>query len=371
MNIVAIFLLVLTIFFVTQQIAHIEIPQNNFTKVTLDRAYTIVSGTRGHISSFLDNESLPDDKRPNNLSSLQGIQIFPKDHIWNVPIDTLPVDPKSPVYIKGIGSSTHLRADFGEQGLPYNVVDNTQAKHTVIFTHPEISDQVPYPIPDNPFMELEGAPENCTDTGEDCHVLIVNRDTNYLYELFLVKKYPNATWTAFSGAVHNLSSYTLRPEGWGAADAAGLPILPGLVKYEEVNTGVINHAIRFALVNTNASHIWPAIASSSDLDTGSFPPMGQRFRLKSSFDTSGYPYQSRVILEALKKYGMILADNGMSDIAISGTPDTRWDEVDLYTLRSVKASDFEAVNVSSLMINEDSGQARIILSVPSPAPTEK
>jgi len=367
MNLVVFFLLILTIFFVIPHIDHIDLQQNSLIKITLGHANSIVTGIRGLISPLPDKEMETDDRR---LPSLQGIQIFPKDDIWNVPIDSMPVDPMSPVYIQGIGSSTHLRADFGEWGLPYNVVDNTQTMHTVTFTHPEISDQVPYPIPDHPLMELEGTPENCTDTGEDCHVLIVNRDTKYLYELFLVKRYPNGTWTAFSGAVYNLSSYKLRPEGWGAADAAGLPILPGLVKYDEVNAGAINHAIRFALVNTNASHVWPAIASSSDLNSGSFPPMGQRFRLKSSFDTSGYPYQSRVILEALKKYGMILADNGVADIAISGTPDTRWEVVDLYTLPDVKASDFEAVDVSSLMIHEDSGQARIFPLVPSPPPTK-
>jgi hypothetical protein len=248
----------------------------------------------------------------------------------------------------------------------YNVVDNTQAMHTVNFIHPEFSDQVPYPIPDNPLMEGGGTAETCVDSGEDCHVLIVNKDTNYLYELFLVKKHSDGTWTAYSGAVYNLSSYTLRPKGWGAADAAGLAMLPGLVKYDEVSEGAINHAIRFAPVNTNSSYVWPAIASASDFDNGTFPSMGQRFRLKSSFDTSGYPSQARIVLEALKKYGMIVADNGVADLAISGTLDTRWDQSDLYTLRTVKASDFEAVDVSSLMINKDSGQARIIPIVAKP-----
>jgi len=368
MNLMVFFLLVLTIFFVIPPLTLDDLQQNSLTRISLGHVNSLVTEIRSLISPIPDEATKTDEGR---LPSLQDIQIFPEDNIWNVPIDSMPVDPKSAVYLQGIGSSTHLRADFGEQGLPYNVVDNTQAKHTVIFTHPEISDQVPYPIPDRPLMELYGTPENCTDTGEDCHVLIVNRDTKYLYELFLVKRYPNGTWTAFSGAVYNLSGYTLRPEGWSAADAAGLPILPGLVKYDEVNAGEINHAIRFALVNTNASHVWPAIASSSDLSSGSFPPMGQRFRLKSSFDTSGYPYQSRVILEALKKYGVILADNGIADIAISGTPDTRWDVVDLSTLQDVKASDFEAVDDSSLMIDERSGQARKILSLPSLSPTEK
>jgi hypothetical protein len=372
MNIVAIFFLVLAIFFVIPQIAHVDMQQNNVTRITLEHATSIVSALQGFFIPLEEKELLPNDEGLNNLSSLQDIQIFPKDHIWNVPIDTLPVDARSATYINTIDSSSHLRAFFGEGGWPYNVVDNTQATHKVIFLHPEVSDQVPYPIPDNPLMEGGGSPETCTDSGEDCHVLIVNKDTKYLYELFSVKKFSNGTWTAFSGAVYNLSGYSLRPKGWGAADAAGLAMLPGLVKYDEVEEGEIDHAIRFALVNTNASYVWPAIADSSAHDNGMYPPMGQRFRLKASFDTSGYPYQARIILEALKKYGMILADNGIADIAISGTPDTRWNQGDLDSLQEVKASDFEAVDVRSLIINENSGQARIIpFVIPTPAPTDE
>jgi len=356
---IAIFLVVLIISIFFLHTAHIEIQPKSFLTVTLDKAYMIFSEIREYVAPVENMELLTDNGRLNNLSSLGDIQIFPKDHIWNVPIDTLPVDPQSAVYINSIGNSTHLRANFGEWGLPYNVVDNTQAMHMVRFIHPEVSDQVPYPIPDNPLMELEGSPETCADSGQDCHVLIVNKDTNYLYELFFAKRYPDGTWTAYSGAVYNLSGYRLRPPGWGAADAAGLAILPGLVKYDEVEAGAINHAIRFSLQKTNNSKVWPAIASTSDYIDGKNPPFGQRFRLKSSFDTSGYPYQSRIVLEALKKYGMILADNAVADIPIYGTPDPRWNEVDLSTLQTVNASDLEAVDVSSLMIDENSGQARI------------
>lgn len=144
---------------------------------------------------------------------------------------------------------------------------------------------------------------------------MVNKDTNYLYELFIVSRYPNGTWRARTGAVYDLLGYALRPEMWGSADVAGLVILPGLEKYDEVESGEINHAIRFAVVETNDSHVWPAIAHMSPYTDCKYPPFGQRFRLKASFDTSGYPYQARIILEALKKYGMILADNGVKGIA--------------------------------------------------------
>jgi hypothetical protein len=291
--------------------------------------------------------------------SLDGIQIFPEDHIWNVPVDTLPVDSRSDVYINSINRSTYLRADFGAGGIPYNIVNNTQETHYVTFIRPDISEEVPYPIPDNPLMERGGStlpfPENCTG---DCHVLIVNQDSHFLYELYDAERFPNGTWGAYSGAVYNLSGYQLRPTGWGSADAAGLAILPGLIKYDEVNAGEINHAIRFALVKTNKSKVWPAISYSSAYSDGTNPPFGQRLRLNASFNTSGYPNQTRVILNALKKYGMILADNGPKDIAISGTPDSRWINADLWALRTVNASNFEAVDCSSLMISMDSGLTR-------------
>jgi len=300
-----------------------------------------------------------------NSESLSGIQLFPSDYIWNVPVDTLPVDPRSVIYINSIGEDTYLRADFGTGGIPYNVVDNTQEIHNIAFRYAFVSDHVSYPIPDNPLMEGGGTPETCKG---DCHVLIVNRDTKYLYEIFdLDGKYPNGTYKAGSGAVYNLASYTLRPSMWASADAGGLPILPALVKYDEVNAGEINHALRVALVKTNASNVWPAIAYVSNYTDGLNPPFGQRFRLKSSFDTSEYPEQTRVILNALKKYGMIVVDNGVKDIAISGVPDTRWSNSALWALRTVKATDFEAVDSSSLMISKTSGKARISPAV-TPTP---
>ena len=171
-------------------------------------------------------------------------------------------------------------------------------------------------------------------------------------------KQPDGSWHAGSGAVYNLSAYRLRPAGWTSADAAGLAILPGLVRYEEVAAGHIDHAIRFTAPATRRAYIWPARHYASSITDPSYPPMGQRFRLKASFNTSGYPYQARVILNALKKYGMILADNGGAWY-ITGVPDSRWNNNALHTLQRVKGSDFEAINESSLRISPDSGKARV------------
>jgi hypothetical protein len=302
--------------------------------------------------------------------SVSGIQIFPADYVWNVPIDKLPKDSRSDIYINSLQGDI-LRAEFGSGGFPINVVDNSAATYNFKkFYYDSASDHGLYPIPDDPLLEGNYPPENCIG---DCHMFVINRDTNYLYELFKVKKYPDGTWTASSGAIYDLSSNALRPNMWGSADAAGTPMVAGLIKYEEVASGEINHAIRVAFPFTNDSKVWPAIAYSSPYTNGTFSPMGQRFRLKASFDTSDYPEQARVILNALKKYGMIVADNGHkgSNIAIAGTPDPRWSGYALWALRDVVATDFEAVDSTSLMISKTSGQARITSTVtPTPTPTE-
>jgi hypothetical protein len=290
--------------------------------------------------------------------STSGIQIFPADYVWNVPIDKLPKDSRSDIYINSLRGDI-LRAEFGSGGFPINVVDNSAETYNFkTFAYDSVSDHGLYPIPDDPLLEGNYAPETCQG---DCHMFVINRDTNYLYELFKVKKYSDGTWTARSGAIYDLSSNALRPNMWGSADAAGTPMVAGLIKYEEVATGEINHAIRVAFPYTNNSKVWPAIAYTSQYTNGVYPPMGQRFRLKASFDTSEYPTQTRVILNALKKYGMIVADNGGAgcNMAIAGTPDSRWSNYALTALNDVVATDFEAVDSSSLMISSTSGQARI------------
>lgn len=284
-----------------------------------------------------------------------GVPIFPPDHIWNTPADSLPVDSRSAEYVGTIGSSTYLHADFGSGmyagnpiGIPYNIVNGSQEKKTVLFDYADESDSGSYSLPDNPLIE----------GGSDHHMVIIDRDAKILYELYAAEKQADGSWTTGSGAVFNLSDYTLRPSGWTSADAAGLAILPGLVRYDEVNAGEINHALRFTAPSTRKAYIWPARHYASSVTDPAYPPMGQRFRLKSSFKTSGYPYQAQIVLRALKKYGMILSDNG-APWYITGAPDEQWDNDALHTLHQLKGSDLEAVDSSSLMIDQDSGQARI------------
>ncbi len=291
--------------------------------------------------------------------NIQGCAIFPSDNVWNVPADNLPVDINSAAYVNTIGSTRYVHADFGSGtwnggpiGIPYNIVPGTQPKVNVSFDYAEESDVGPYPVPSNPL--IEGGPEA---TG-DRHVLIVDKDNCILYELYCAVKQPDGSWHAGSGAIFDLKSNTLRPDRWTSADAAGLPILPGLVRYEEIEGGEIRHAIRFTAPQTRKAYLWPARHYASDLTSLQYPPMGQRFRLKSTFDISGFSVQARIVLIALKKYGMILADNG-SSWYISGAPDERWNNDMLHELHNVHGSDFEAVDESSLMISPDSGQAKL------------
>jgi hypothetical protein len=289
--------------------------------------------------------------------TLGGCPLQPADNIWNVPVDNLPVDAHSDAYVNTIGRSAHVHADFGSGtwvgfpiGIPYTTVLGTQPKVSVNFTWPDESDAGPYPIPPNP--PIEGDPNGSGDR----HILIVDRDACVLYELYAAHQV-GGQWYAGSGAIFDLNSNTLRPDTWTSADAAGLPILPGLARYDEVASGEINHALRFTVPQTRRAYVWPARHYASSLTGGQYPPMGQRFRLKSSFviDNSFSP-DAQVILSALKKYGMILADNG-SSWYISGAPDDRWDNDVLHELDVVTGDDFEAVDVSSLMVDPNSGQA--------------
>jgi PKD repeat protein len=298
---------------------------------------------------------------PAQASVINGVGIFPQDHVWNVPVNDLPVEARSADYISTIGATGNLHPDFGSGtwqgspiGIPYNVVNNAVPKKTVIFGYADESDPGPYPVPANPLIEGGTA---CTG---DCHILMLQTDEKKLYELYAAKKLPNGTWWAGSGAIYDLTKYDLRPDGWTSADAAGLAMLPGLVRYEEVAAGEITHAIRFTAEHTQRAYIWPARHYASSITDPRYPPMGQRFRLKASFDTSIYGPQSRVVLEALKKYGIILSDNG-GNWFISGVPDERWDNDDLNDLKDLKGSDFEAVDESSLIIDPDSGRADVAM----------
>ncbi len=281
--------------------------------------------------------------------------MFPRDNVWNVAIDTLPVDASSAAYVTTIGAAKPMHADFGTvyngapNGIPFVVVTGTQPGVAVSFDYADESDPGPYPVP--PDAPIEGGPSS---TG-DRHVLVVDRDGGKLYELFAAYPNPDGSWRAGSGAVFDLDGNPLRPAGWTSADAAGLPILPGLVRYEEVVAGEIPHALRFTAPQTRNGYVWPARHKASSLTGANYPPMGQRFRLKASVDIASFGPNVQVILRALKKYGMFLADNG-SSWYLSGAPDPRWDDDELRQLGRLTGSDFEAVDESALMADPNSGR---------------
>ena len=255
-----------------------------------------------------------------------------------------------------MGADKPLHPDFGTVwnaaplGIPYVVVPGSQPKVTVNFEYADESDPGPYAIP------LDAPIEGGSQSTGDRHAISADVNNCILYELY--RAFPQtSSWKADSGAIFNLLSNALRPSTWTSADAAGLPIFPGLVRYDEVAAGEIRHAIRLTVPQTQRLFIWPARHYASSLTDPKYPPMGQRFRLRASFDMSSFSAQNQVILRALKKYGMMLADNG-SAWFISGAPDERWDNTMLSDLRRVIGSDFEAVDVSSLMIDPNSGQAK-------------
>jgi len=285
------------------------------------------------------------DLGPN--ASLHGRQIFPPDNPWNRDVSNDSVDPKSDAIIASIGAQRPLHPDFGSifrdqpYGIPYVVVSGDQPKVPVTFGNADESDPGPYPIPTD--APIEGGPDS---TG-DRHVLVIDRDRWVLYELFAAKTEDGGkSWTAASGAIFNLKSGQLRPDHWTSADAAGLPILPGLVRYDEViDSAQINHALRFSVLRTRASFLPPARHYASRSYKADLPPMGMRVRLKASFDVSDYPPSAQVILKALKQYGMFVADNG-GNWFLSGAPDPRWNDDEIQTLKHVHGSDFEVIKMA-------------------------
>jgi hypothetical protein len=276
-------------------------------------------------------------------------RLFPADNPWNQRVDSAPVRGDSDAIVRSIGVDKGVHADFGSGrydggpiGIPYTAVSKRQKRVRVKFDYADESDKGPYPIPKN--APIEGG----RSADGDRHVIVVDRDRCKLYELFAA--YPQRggrSWKAGSGAIWSLKSNKLRPEGWTSADAAGLPILPGLARYEEARRGRIDHALRFTVSRTRKAFLYPARHFASDLTDLSLPAMGQRLRLKASFDVSRYPPQSRIVLQALKEYGMIVADNG-SDWFLSGAPSSGWNNDDLHSLGGVKGSDFEVVDESAL-----------------------
>jgi hypothetical protein len=312
---------------------------------TLDGTFLATSVTASIAGSSVTFTALG-----NGSGDLGGRAIFPASNAWRTDISTSPRDANSDSLIASCGATKGVHPDFGTvyagapNGIPYVVVHGTQARVPVSFFYGNESDPGPYPVP--PYAPIQGGPSS---TG-DRHVLVVDADNWKLYEMY--DAHPvngGASWTGGSGAIFDMTTGTVRPAGWTSADAAGLPILPGLVRYDEVEIRhAIEHALRFSCARTRKAYIPPARHSAGSQTSANFPPMGMRVRLKSSFDISGFSPTNQVILRALKKYGMFVADNG-ADMYLSGAPDPRWSDDDLHNLTRVHGSDFEVVEMSGFV----------------------
>ncbi len=295
---------------------------------------------------------------PSGPAQPPACTIFPADNVWHADISALPTHDRSTAWVQSIGTDRTVHPDFGSGlwegapfGIPITAISSAQPGVDVSFEYADESDDGPYPIPDD--VRIEGGP----DATGDRHVILLDTDACVAYELYAAYPRGDGTWRAGSGAIFDLRSNDLRPAGWTSADAAGLPIVAGLVRYEEAAAGSIDHAIRFTAPRTRDAYVWPARHAASRSSDAALPPMGARFRLKASVDTSGFPPQAKAIAEALKRYGMILADNG-SSWYLTGTEDERWDNDALRALKGLRGSDFEAVDTSSLMVEPDSGRCR-------------
>lgn len=306
-------------------------------------------------------------------ASLNGFDPFPASNLWNSDISSAPVDLNSASIINFIGSTVMLHPDFGAGmyrrqtlGIPYQVVAGTQAKAAIsLGAFASDSDPGPMPIPPNALIEGYPKPGN-----GDRHVLVLEKDGCWLYELYNATLNKSGNWSADSAAVWDMTINEQRPNTWTSADAAGLPVFPGLARYDEVAAGAINHALRFTVPTTQKAFVSPASHWASTVTNTSAPPMGTRLRLKANFDISGFPADDRVILTALKKYGMILADNG-SGIFISGAPDDRWNNSNLSLLKTITASNFEVVAMGTIYTpaNVPTGPAPTISSFTANPPT--
>ena len=280
-------------------------------------------------------------------------EVFPANNIWNTRIDSLPPDPNSNNYVNALGATTHFHPDWGSDpsyGIPFNVVPLNEPRGNVSFLYSGESDPGPYPVTNT--LKIEGGTWAASNNG-DRHVLVVCGAT--LYELYDTMYVSPGNFSAGSGAIFNLYSNALRPVTWTSADAAGLPIYPGLVKYDEAASGSITHAFRLTCQHTNNTYVWPARHTAGSATAGA-PPFGQRFRLKAGVTIAGASPIVQTIVTAMKQYGMFVADIG-SNWYVTGAPDPRWLDSDLTALKTLVGSDFEAVDDTTLMINPNSGQA--------------
>ena len=279
------------------------------------------------------------------VHSIPDRTVFPKDNAWNLDISQASVDPNSSRYIDAIGANKPLHPDFGTSvnGIPFQFVDRSTPRSSVTFMYADESDKGPYPIPDHPL--IEGGPGA---TEGDRHMLLIDADEWVLYELWQAVKGPDG-WHAGSGAIWDLKINATRPKGWTSADAAGLPVFPGLVRYDEVHEKrLIAHALRFTVVRTRRAYVAPASHWASRSDDANLLPMGARVRLRADYDISSFDPDVQVILVALKTYGLILADNG-SDWFITGAPDDRWNDDILHQLTRVKGKDLEVVKLGDVV----------------------
>ncbi|HET7902368.1 MAG TPA: hypothetical protein VFL59_14390 [Candidatus Nanopelagicales bacterium] len=286
---------------------------------------------------------------------------FPADSWWHADISFLPVSARSAQWLSHMSPTRTLHPDFGPSfgaqpapyGIPITFVRGA-ARVPVAFGYPAESDRVRYPL--STATKLEGGMSATSSTGGDRHAVVVDSATCQLFETWDTHL-RSTGWYAGSGAVWSLTSDVLRPAGWTSADAAGLPILPGLLRYDEVAAGRVDHAIRFTTNVTDRAYVWPARHQAGSISDAAYPPMGARFRLKATFDISRYPASAQVVLRAMKTYGLVLADNG-SPWYFQGTADTRWTSAFIDSLRTIPASAFEAVDTSALLISSTSGAAR-------------
>ena len=314
-------------------------PPRRGTVLTAVLAWSLAACGAGGSSPGAPTPAAGNAPAPGGSPTLMGCPVFPADNPWNLDVSADPVDPRSDAYIASIGAGTFLHADFGspaEYGIPWTSVPGTQPKVPMSFDYDDESDPGPYPFP----------PDAPIEAGGDRHVLVLDREACKLYETY-DSRYQGSGWHCGSGAVFDLRSNALRPETWTSADAAGLPILPGLVRRDEVKAGEIRHALRFTVQRTQRAYVHPATHFASSSTDPDRPPMGLRVRLKASYDLSRFRGDARVILAALKRYGMFVADNG-GDWFISGETNRQWDDDDLDQLKTVPGSAFEVVRLGPI-----------------------
>jgi hypothetical protein len=294
---------------------------------------------------------------PTTASPVAGCRVFPADNYWHADVSGLPVDPRSATWLSHMSTGVDLHPDFGPSygdgpnyGIPVTVVEGSHPKVRVRFLYVSESDRVRYPFGKD--TKIEGG----RNSGGDMHAIVVDKARCKLYETWATRV-SKGRWSAGSGAVWSLRSNKLRPDGWTSADAAGLPILPGLLRWREVKADRVDHAIRFTTDITSNHHLWPARHHAGDTDSWTYPPMGARFRLAASYSTQGYSRNAKVVIAAMKKYGLVLADNG-SPWYFQGERNANWPPALVEQLKRIPASAFVAIDTSSLKVSNDSAAVK-------------